>query len=101
MDFVTALLLIGTSEDACAIVGGENQGPYTRIIETPFDMPVYRVEEKVNYSANKRTSDEVSASTHHTLSLTEVGANNSSAIATISAYTPTKLEGGEMASFAT
>jgi len=79
----------------------ENQGPYTRIIETPFDMPVYRVEEKVNYSANKRTSDEVSASTHHTLSLTEVGANNSSAIATISAYTPTKLEGGEMASFAT
>ena len=79
----------------------ENQGPYTRIIETPFDMPVYRVEEKVNYSANKRTSDDVSASTHHTLSLTEVGANNSSAIATISAYTPTKLEGGEMASFAT
>lgn len=79
----------------------ENQGPYTRIIETPFDMPVYRVEEKVNYSANKRTSDEVSASTHHTLSLTEVGANNSSAIATISAYTPTKLEGGEIASFAT
>ena len=78
----------------------ENQGPYTRIIETPFDMPVYRVEEKVNYSANKRTSDDVSASTHHTLSLTEVGANNSSAIATISAYTPTKLEGGEIASFA-
>ncbi|NBI13764.1 filamentous hemagglutinin N-terminal domain-containing protein [[Haemophilus] felis] len=45
---------------------------YKRIIETPFDMHVYRFEDKVNYVQNSRISEEMKQKTHHSLTLTNV-----------------------------
>ncbi|MFA9499550.1 hemagglutinin repeat-containing protein [Mannheimia sp. E30BD] len=54
----------------------ENSGDYTRIIETPFDMQIFRVEENANYTANKQTSDKLKEETKHQLSLSNVSVNN-------------------------
>ncbi|EQA10052.1 filamentous hemagglutinin family N-terminal domain protein [Glaesserella parasuis D74] len=50
----------------------ENHGPYTRIIETPFDMKLFRVDEKVNYDDKKLTSDSHKEGTAHNLSLSSL-----------------------------
>lgn len=50
----------------------ENYGTYKRIIDTPFDMDVYRVEENVNFNAHKQASEGLKLGTNHRLSLTEI-----------------------------
>ncbi|MDO9767593.1 hemagglutinin repeat-containing protein [Glaesserella parasuis] len=54
----------------------ENAGNYTRIIETPFDMHIFRMEENVDYTANKQISNNLKARTEHQLSLSKVSVNN-------------------------
>ncbi|MDP0162743.1 hemagglutinin repeat-containing protein, partial [Glaesserella parasuis] len=54
----------------------ENTGNYTRIIETPFDMHIFRMEENVDYTANKQISNNLKARTEHQLSLSKVSVNN-------------------------
>ncbi|WP_238327280.1 filamentous hemagglutinin N-terminal domain-containing protein [Rodentibacter pneumotropicus] len=54
----------------------ENHGAYTRIIETPFDMKIFKVVENGDYAINKKTDDKLKNSTAHQLDLTQVKVNS-------------------------
>ncbi|MGX3014046.1 heme utilization protein, partial [Ursidibacter sp. B-7004-1] len=47
----------------------ENAGAYTRIIETPFDMNIFRIDENANYADNPLISNEHKEGATHHLSL--------------------------------
>ena len=76
----------------------ENSGDYTRIIETPFDMHIFRVEENADYAANKQTSDKLKVQTEHQLSLSKVSVNNDALSSTNELELGT-LNGGDSAHF--
>ncbi|MFZ7215871.1 filamentous hemagglutinin N-terminal domain-containing protein, partial [[Pasteurella] aerogenes] len=76
----------------------KNSGDYTRIIETPFDMNIFRVEENADYAANKQTSDKLKAQTEHQLSLSKVSVNNDALSSTNELELGT-LNGGDSAHF--
>ena len=76
----------------------ENSGDYTRIIETPFDMHIFRVEENADYAANKQTSDKLKAQTEHQLLLSKVSVNNDALSSTNELELGT-LNGGDSAHF--
>ncbi|QPB41634.1 two-partner secretion domain-containing protein [Rodentibacter haemolyticus] len=72
---------------------------YTRIIETPFDMDVVRLEENVSYQDNKRTDDNIKARTAHQLSLTGVEQHHSNTLFGINAQPLGQLEKKDNALF--
>ncbi|AHG86465.1 Large exoprotein involved in heme utilizationor adhesion [Bibersteinia trehalosi USDA-ARS-USMARC-190] len=72
---------------------------YKRIIETPFDMDVVKVEEHADYHTHKRTAAELKSETVHTLSLTSIEAGSSTTLTAAGLQTLDGLVGGDIAAF--
>ncbi|BFU60562.1 hemagglutinin repeat-containing protein [Rodentibacter abscessus] len=77
----------------------ENSGPYKRIIETPFEMDVWRKEENVSYQDNKRTDDGIKTRTPHQLRLTGVENHSNQTLSAANAQSLGQLEKKDTALF--